>query len=528
MLASIVFICGAALMGLEIVAARVLAPALGNSIFVWGSVISSVMIALSLGYWLGGQIADRYGASRTLGPVIAGAGLFTVLAPLVAGPVLPWASEFGPRAGSLAASVAIFFVPSLLLAMVTPLGVRLAAARGMARIGRSAGTLSSISTAGSILGTLGTSFWLIPLLSLEPLIVSIGFLLFATAAVALFLPLSRHAEAPQEHEHPRHKAIDAGITRFGAVATLVCIVSGAVMGAGMIVQRTDQRTVNEFGETVIFRQDTQYHRITVTELGTTRNLRFDATRQSAIDIRDGLTSEVRYPDYVQLAMALKPDAGRALVLGLGGGAIPKRLLHDYPAISVDSVEIDPVVVDVAKRYFDFPVDARSRVFVQDGRRYVQTADETYDVAVLDAYYADSLPFHLTTQEFFTELKGRMAPDGVVAYNVISSLEGDKSQLFRSLYRTAGSVWEHLWVFSVDVGQGDQPLARQNIIVLATDADVTGDELLERIASSIDGRSKVPGLSEMGRDLYTRLVPVGDVPLLTDAYAPTDSLIEVGE
>lgn len=525
MLNAIVFVCGAALMSLEILAARVLAPALGNSIFVWGSVITSVMVALSLGYWLGGHIADRWGASRTLAPVIAGAGLLTVLAPLVATPVLPWAADLGPRVGALAASALIFFAPSLLLAMVTPLGVRLVAAKGLAHIGRSSGKLSSISTAGSILGTLGTSFWLIPLLSLEPLVVSIGFTLFATAAVALFLPLAVREEK-SDRTGALHLAIDGGIAKFGAATTLALIVGGAALGFWVLAGVAGTPAANALGEQVLFRQDTQYHRITVTESGTTRNLRFDASRQSGIDLTDGITSAVRYADYMQLAMAVKPDARSALVIGLGGGLIAKRFWHDYPRMKVDSVEIDPVVVGVARRYFAFPTDSRLRVFVQDGRRYVQTTKDAYDVVVMDAYYADALPFHLTTQEFFREAKSKMATDGVLAYNVISSLEGDKSKLFRSLYKTVGTVWSHLWVFSVQVGQGNVPEANQNIIVLATDSDVSGSELLRRISTSIDGRSQVPGLSKMGADLYSHMVELGDVPIMTDAYAPTDSLISV--
>ncbi|MBI5231539.1 MAG: fused MFS/spermidine synthase, partial [Coriobacteriales bacterium] len=179
MLGAIVFMCGAALMGLELLAARILAPMLGNSLFVWGSVISTVMIALSIGYWLGGHIADRWGSARTLPPVIAAAGLFTVAVPMVAAAVLPSAANLGPRLGSLTASGLIFFAPSLLLAMVSPLGVRLAASGGVERIGRSAGGLYAVSTAGSIAGTIGTAFWLIPLMSIETLVIAIGFVLFA-------------------------------------------------------------------------------------------------------------------------------------------------------------------------------------------------------------------------------------------------------------------------------------------------------------------------------------------------------------
>src|SRR5665648_418597 len=116
---SVVFVCGGALMGLELLAARVLAPVMGNSIFVWGSIIASFMIALSLGYWLGGRIADRYGAARSLGVVIGTAGLTTALSPLAARATLAWAAELGVRAGPLIATTIIFFVPALLLAMVT-------------------------------------------------------------------------------------------------------------------------------------------------------------------------------------------------------------------------------------------------------------------------------------------------------------------------------------------------------------------------------------------------------------------------
>lgn len=526
MLNAIVFVCGAALMALEMVAARVLAPALGNSIFVWGSVISSVMVALSLGYWLGGHLADRFGASKTLAPVIATGGLLTCLAPIVASASLPWAADLGPRAGSLAASALIFFAPSLLLAMVTPLGLRLAASKGMEHIGRSAGALSSISTAGSIVGTLATSFWLIPLLSLEPLIVAIGFLLAATSLAALSLPLlyGPHVHADDAPEH--RLRISGHIDRFAGTATLLLIAAGLAVGGWVLWKVAPAPTVNSFGETVLFRQDTQYHRITVTEKGTTRNLRFDATRQSSIDMSDGLTSRVRYPDYLQLSLALRPDAKRVLVLGLGGGAVTKRFWNDYSGMSVDSVEIDPVVIDVAKRYFSLPVDARSHVYAQDARRFVQTASGTYDIVIMDAYYADALPFHLTTQEFFREAKARMAPDGVVAYNVISALEGDRSKLFRSMYRTAGSVWSHLWVFRVNVGQGDVPRARQNLIVLATDSDISEAALLARVRSAVDGRVRVPGFAAMADDVYTRVVDTSDVPMMTDAYAPTDSLISI--
>lgn len=526
MLYAIVFSCGAALMGLELVAARVLAPVLGNSTYVWGSVISVVMLALSLGYWLGGQVADRWGAARILPPVIAASGLATAVVPPISVRVLPWAADLGPRAGSLAASALVFFVPALFLAMVSPLGVRIAASRGITHVGRAAGGLYSVSTAGSIAGTLATAFWLIPVLSLEPLVVWTGFALSATALVALSLPareaVAEAASAGSDADAPRRR-LPARTALFG---TLALAAAGVLFGGFVLVRVAPPPAENALGERVLFRADTQYHRITVTEDADARHLRFDRSHQSAMALGDPYETRIRYPDYFHLALAVKPDARRVLVLGLGGGSVTKRMWRDYPEMRIDSVEIDPVVIDVARRYFGLPEDGRLRVFTEDARRYVQRAEGEYDVVIVDAYYSDSLPFHLTTEEFFSEIDDRLAPDGVVAYNVISSLVGSRSKLFRSMYLTAGGVWDHLWAFPIGYGSDGLTTTNRNIIMLATDADVTEAMLRDRIERRVDGRVSVPGFSGMEDDLYTGTVKLADVPRLTDAHAPTDSLIEV--
>lgn len=516
MLNAIVFLCGAALMGLELVAARVLAPFLGNSIYVWGSVISVVMVALSLGYWLGGQLADHFGPRRVLPTVIAGAGLATVFAPVIASTSLPATAELGPRLGSLTAAGLVFFLPALLLATVSPLGVRLAADRGMTHLGRSTGNLYAVSTAGSIFGTLATSFWLIPLLSIEPLIVCTGFALCATALLSLGLPVPA-----EESAAPRSRVLSA--TTVSAVSL---VALGVIVGGVVLWRVAPAPARNEKGETVLYRVDTQYHRITVTEDAETRHLRFDRSHQSAIDMSDPFVSRIRYPDYMHLALTVKPDAKRVLVLGLGGGAITKRYWRDYPEMTVDSVEIDPAVVEVAEKYFWLPKDERLEVFTEDARRYVQTTDRTYDVVIVDAYYADSLPFHLTTVEFLGEVKEHMAPDGVLAYNVVSPVEGPGSRLFRSMHRTTAEVWDNLWAFPIGYGAGEDMDIRRNTIVLASDASVDAETLDRRIRTALDGRVTIEGFETFADDLYDKPVPVADVPLLTDSHAPTDALINV--
>ncbi|MDZ4654995.1 MAG: fused MFS/spermidine synthase [Coriobacteriia bacterium] len=511
----VVFSCGACLMGLELLGARVLAPVMGNSIYVWGSVIASFMAAMSVGYWLGGAISDRFGASRSLGVVIGSAGIWTALSPLVADATLEWAGTLGPRVGSLVATALIFTGPAFLLAMVSPMGVKLASAKGLGRIGRSAGSLYAISTAGSIFGTLATAFWLIPLAQVEPLTIGIGIALVVIAFVSLGLPQPHSDDvAPRE----------LGVRWMGV--TVVLAILGAVLGGGMLLRMGPDTSTNSDGEAVIFRQDTQYHRITVTEADGVRYLRFDKSRQSGIDLSDGYTSVIAYPNYLHLALAANPGARNVLVLGLGGGAVTKRMWLDYPEIAIDSVEIDPIVVEVAERYFGLPDDERLTTSIMDARRYVQQSDELYDIIIIDAYYADSLPFHLTTEEFFLEVKSRLAPGGVIAYNVISAVEGEHSELFRSMYRTATGVYDHLWVFPIGIGENGALGANRNIIVLATDADLAESELRDRIANKVDGRVKIDDFETFAADLYTGIVPLADVPKLTDEFAPTDSLINV--
>jgi spermidine synthase len=506
----LVFVCGAALMALEILGARVLAPVLGNSIFVWGALISSVMVAMSLGYWLGGLLSEKTAHLRALGLAAASGGVLAVAAPSIATRVLPWAATLGPRMGPLTASLAIFFLPTMLLSTISPVAVKVAS-RTAEGVGRTAGGLYSLSTAGSILGSLGTAFWLIPLAPVDTLVIGTGLVLVVAGTLAAFAP---------------HRPVEGvALPSAGWTAAVGCVaVVGLVLGIGTLGSGTDGLAGLSTGDRVVYKADTQYHHITVYDRGSVRSLKFDSRRQSAIDLADGYTSAVRYTDYLHLALAIKPDAKRVLVIGLGGGALPKRMWHDYPSMRIDSVEIDPVVVDVAKRFFGMPDDPRLRVFTGDGRQYVASTKDRYDVVVIDAYYADSLPFHLATTEFFKQVDKVMNPGGVVAYNIISSVEGPDSKLFRGIYRTSGEVWRTRWTFPLGLGQEQNPTAIRNVILLATNATVDEATLRKRVTERVGGLVRVPKFQGFCDDLYTASIPTTDVPVLTDRYAPVDSLI----
>ena len=173
MLTLTVFLSGVVLMSLEMVGSRILAPTFGSSIYIWGSLIVVVMAALTLGYYLGGRIADRYPHLLVIGIILAVAGAFIGFLPFWTSQVNSFCGRLEPRAGSLLAACAFFFLPSILLATVSPYAVKLAG-RDFENLGNIAGRLSAISSTGSVFGTLVTSFFLIPLTGVRNIVHSPG------------------------------------------------------------------------------------------------------------------------------------------------------------------------------------------------------------------------------------------------------------------------------------------------------------------------------------------------------------------
>ncbi len=264
--------------------------------------------------------------------------------------------------------------------------------------------------------------------------------------------------------------------------------------------------------------DSPFHRLRVTDNDGVRLLKFERNHQSSMNIADPFETNIEYIGYLHLAFAVKPDARSALVIGLGGGSLVKRMWRDYPDLEIDAVEIDEQVVDIAREYFALPDDSRIRVFVDDGRAFLGYCAETYDLIFIDAFDDDHIPRPLLTEECLRECRDRLSPDGVVAYNVIGAVTGDHSKPFRSLYRTAANVWRNVWVFPIGSADGATDSTR-NMIMLASDADLSEDQLLGRIASRVDGMVSVPGFERFGEDLYRGVVRSGDVPMLTDPTPP---------
>ena len=191
------------------------------------------------------------------------------------------------------------------------------------------------------------------------------------------------------------------------------------------------------------------------------------------------------------------------------------------------VELDPAVVETAYRWFALPRDRRIDIEVDDGRRYLQRHDDRYDVIMLDAFYADGVPFHMTTLEFAELLHDRLTPGGVVAVNVIGALSGSGSRITRALWKTYASVFPTVRFHPVYEGAFDRTSTDlRNIILVATERAAPSREQLAATWADVR-KTRAPGAPTLAaaiRDRWERPVPVDDVPLLTDGYAPTDALL----
>ena len=505
MVYAVAFLSGAALMGLEMVGSRVLAPVFGSSIFVWGSLIGVVLAALSVGYYAGGYLADRYPHPAPLAVLMALSGTWTAFIPAVSTKVLSGlAAGFPGVGGPMLSSFALFFGPSVLLAMVSPWCMRLLIS-SVERAGHSAGLLYAVSNVGSIAGTFATSFYLIPRLGTLSIIRWIAVMLLALSLVLALLG--------------RSSRIFAGVL---AVALVAALAGGLLFGAP-----------GEKG--VVYQSQSLYHHIYVVDQGDVRVLRFDNAPQSGMYLGRPFDSAYPYPDYLHLALALNPEIEDVLVIGLGAGLAPKRFARDYPDMTVDVVEIDPEVVKVAREYFGFPGDEKVKVHVMDGRVYLRDTAKKYDLIMVDAYYADSIPFHLTTTEFYEVVKQRLKPGGVLASNMIGALEGARSKLFRSMYLTMTRVFPAAYVFALDNRPGTEGSYR-NIEVFAVappastgdlqPARLTRQDFIARAGELSQGRVTIPGLVRMAGDLYEKPISKEGAVLLTDDHAPVDALLHL--
>lgn len=490
MLLLVAFLSGAILMALELIGFRVVGPEFGGAIFVWGSLIGVFLAALSIGYYLGGRAADRWPRAGMLSAALIAAGVWIALLPrwdqVVCIAVAD--SSLDVRYASLVAALVLFLVPGALMGLTSPFVIRLTASR-VDQIGRTAGHVFAVSTVGSIVGTLGAAFYLMNWLRTSQTLLLLGISLMVTGLLTLTARVPRKVEL--------------------AVLALV-LIGGQPSHAAK--------------ERVLLERDSSYHRLFVTEDDHYRWLRADNIWHTQMALKDPQGRGLPYADYVDLAFLYNPNIKHVLVIGLGGGTVPKRFVRDYPKVWVDVVEIDPAVITIAKRYFHIKEGPRLKLHEADGRRFLRRTNQTWDLILLDAYYADTVPFFLTTREFFTLAKSRLNPGGILVNNVVGQVSGPRSKFFRSVYQTMAGVFPQLSAFTVPESGDD--VINIEVFGINARASVSVAELRKR-ATQLQGKLIKDDQLVTRLDNYlTTPVTTKDVPVLEDDYAPVDALLHL--
>src|SRR5256884_4667164 len=201
---------------------------------------------------------------------------------------------------------------------------------------------------------------------------------------------------------------------------------------------------------VVFEITSPYHHIRVIDQDGIRMLSFDGSMETRMSLRDPLRGHFEYTEYFHMPWLWNTQLTNALMIGLGGASTQRAYQHYYPDLSIETAELDPVVVRVAKDYFRFQESATQRVQVSDGRVFLRRGGGPYGVIILDAYeknrYGSFIPYHLATREFFELANQRLTTNGVLAYNVIGTLQGWRADILGSIYKTMKEVFPQVYFF----------------------------------------------------------------------------------
>ena len=388
----LVLAAGAGSTSTEICASRLLAPYFGASTVVWANVIGLVLAALSLGYWLGGRIADRRPSPQVLGGIVVAGGALVAVVPFAARPFLDLTVRglnnvsAGAVVGSFLGSLVLFAPPVVLLGMAAPFAIRLAVA-DIAIAGTVAGRLYALSTVGSIVGVFVPAIVTIEAFGTQRTLVGTATVVALGGSVLL-----------------RRRWLAAPVV----LAAVLAVPAGVVKPvAGLLYEK-----------------ESQYQFVQVVQKGSVRDLYLNEGIAVHSEWRP---HTVLTGDEWDMFLTVPPLLGRTVrrvaILGNAGGTTARAYGAFYPSARIDGVELDPAVTAAARRYMGLGRIRRLHVITADARPFLERTHERFDLILVDAYRQPYVPFYLATQEFFRLVRSRLRPGGIVALNV-ATVPGD--------------------------------------------------------------------------------------------------------
>ncbi|MEN8006217.1 MAG: fused MFS/spermidine synthase [Candidatus Krumholzibacteriota bacterium] len=475
-----VIICGASVLALEILGTRLIGPVFGVSLYLWSALIGVTLAALSVGYALGGRLADKKPTLTRFALPIGLAGLWTVAIPWLRYPVLDITDTMGFRTAVLVAATILFFPPLMLLGMVSPYAIRLKTA-ALEEVGRTAGNLYALSTVASVFAAIGTGFFLIPNIGVARLTYLIGVILLLTAAAGWI------------------------IDRKGKTAVIAALV---LLVGGVAAYQTAPEAEARPDAGLLAVTQSPYAEIRVLEKKGLRFMLIDGSPHSIVDPADWI-SDYPYIDVLEISKKFYDEPGRVMVVGLGAGSVIKVFNED--GWDVEAVEIDPAVTQTAYDWFGLTPE-EAKIHHTDGRQYFIQNEDTWDVVIMDAFGSSSVPFHLVTEEAFALVHSRLNENGILAMNV--EAVGWHDIIVHSLAATLAGQFAHVKVLPME----EPPNRFGNLIIMASDRPLELDD------------EEFPLPTERWTLEYNQMhawdnsfivAPTKDIPILTDDLNPVD-------
>jgi spermidine synthase len=491
LLRAAVLIGGAAVMVVEILGSRVLAPKFGTTLHVWSALITVTLAALAVGYAIGGRVADRRPGLGALMTVMACAGGTLLLSDLTARPILGAAYDAGMVSGTFMAATILFLPTLFLLGMLSPMAVR--AAANHQHLGASVGNLYALSTVGSVAGSLLVSLLLIPNMTVHAAFISTAVALAIVPVFYLIVAARRKAAL----------ALFVGLAFSGAGVKWVGAVADREVLYKDELYPVTARIPSAYGDLVVSDRDG------------VRYLFLNGVQQGSMI---GDVSYAKYAYGLERLATVKGVPKTVLIWGLGPGVYARAMAETGSNVTV--IEIDPMSEKVAREYFGLP--ASVRVIIGDARTETSRLTEKYDVIVLDAFSGDSPPFHLLTREAFADLKKRLAPDGLVVANIVGGVSGEASRVASSIVATMESVFGNTQVFSPNwLLSGKKRKFVSTMFLLSGDVP---ENLAESAAPfTMKTSEEVERTGYIKAVLASRLeLPRDRAVILTDDYAPLEA------
>jgi len=523
----VVFIASFCTLVIELVAGRIMAPYVGVSLYTWTSIIGVVLAGISIGAYLGGRIADRSPRSSTLGWLLflSGLGAFSIspLTNLIGG------AQFHTSLMTriLLITTIIFFVPSCLLGMISPVVVKLTL-NNLEKTGNVVGKIYAFSTLGSILGTFMTGFYLISWMGTRNILFVMGIILIISGFIF------------------------GGFFRSKKTLTLFFLflfLSALLPLVGLYVYATTNPEEFSFStspvesikkmycyafeypleeETYYFKESDYYtiklkKNIRGNNGNMLESLVLDHLVHSYTDLEDPFYIEyeyIRMYEEVVRWQAKKRKSLKTLFLGGGGYTFPRFIEAKVPGAEVHVVEIDPEITRVAKKYLGISDKSKIRSYNEDGRWFVMNCKEkgTYDFIFGDAFNDLSIPYHLTTREFAMQLKSLLKPDGLLLANVIDSFK--KGAFMPSYIRTLEEVFGKGNVHLMTLTSDYEKIGISTCVVVASPQKLDMDDFVKKVKRKRgEMTSHVMPQEQLQEYLKERYSVI-----LTDDYVPVDNLI----